>query len=104
MDADLLARPDRQRVGWRDRQHASCRRMADASRDDRYERRTGRAMRDFPFYQAFALFKLAIIMEGSYARFLLGQTDDPLFALIKQGAPALADAAWSVCNSASRPY
>jgi aminoglycoside phosphotransferase (APT) family kinase protein len=68
---------------------------------DRYERRTGRAMRDFPFYQALALFKLAIIMEGSYARFVLGQADDPLFAGMKQLVPALADAAWSVCGSAS---
>jgi aminoglycoside phosphotransferase (APT) family kinase protein len=68
---------------------------------DRYERRTGRAMRDFPFYQAFALFKLAIIMEGSYARFVRGQADDPLFAGMKQLVPALADAAWSVCGAAS---
>jgi aminoglycoside phosphotransferase (APT) family kinase protein len=68
---------------------------------DRYERRTGRAMRDFPFYQALALFKLAIIMEGSYARFVLGHADDPLFAGMKQLVPALADAAWSVCGSAS---
>jgi aminoglycoside phosphotransferase (APT) family kinase protein len=67
---------------------------------DRYERRTGRAMRDFPFYQAFALFKLAIIMEGSYARFVLGQADDPVFAASKQRVPALADAAWAVCNAA----
>jgi aminoglycoside phosphotransferase (APT) family kinase protein len=52
---------------------------------DRYERRTGRA----------------IIMEGSYARFVLGQTDDPLFAASKERVPALADAAWSVCNAAS---
>jgi aminoglycoside phosphotransferase (APT) family kinase protein len=66
---------------------------------DRYEHHTGRAMRDFPFYQAFALFKLAIIMEGSYARFVLGQTDDPLFAASKERVPALADAAWSVCNA-----
>ena len=56
---------------------------------------------DFPFYQALALFKLAIIMEGSYARFVLGQADDPLFAGMKQLVPALADAAWSVCGSAS---
>jgi len=68
---------------------------------DRYERRTGRAMRDFPFYQAFALFKLAIIMEGSYARFVRGQADDPLFAGMKTLVPTLADAAWSVCGSAS---
>jgi len=69
---------------------------------DRYERLTGRAMRDFPFYQAFALYKLAIISEGSYARFVRGQTDDPLFAGAKERVPALADAAWSVCNAAAR--
>jgi aminoglycoside phosphotransferase (APT) family kinase protein len=67
---------------------------------DLYEQRTGRAMRDFVFYQAFALFKLAIIMEGSYSRFVRGQTDDPLFAGLTERVPALADAAWKVCNSA----
>lgn len=66
---------------------------------DRYEAKTGRKMTNFPFYQAFAMFKLAIIMEGSYARFLLGQTDDPLFALTKERTPAMADAAWAVCQS-----
>jgi aminoglycoside phosphotransferase (APT) family kinase protein len=66
----------------------------------RYETQTGRAMRDFPFYRAFAIFKLAIIMEGSYARYLRGQTDDPLFAGLTERVPALADAAWRVCNSA----
>jgi aminoglycoside phosphotransferase (APT) family kinase protein len=70
----------------------------------RYESRTGRAMTRFPFYQAFAIFKLAIIMEGSYARYLRGQTDDPLFAGLTERVPALADAAWSVCRAAgARP-
>jgi len=66
---------------------------------DLYEERTSRVMREFPFYQAFALFKLAIIMEGSYSRFVRGQADDPLFAGMKERVPALADAAWSVCAS-----
>lgn len=69
---------------------------------ERYEKRTGRAMRDFAFYQAFAKFKLAIIMEGSYSRFLRGQTDDPLFAGLDERVPALADEAWAVCESARR--
>lgn len=69
---------------------------------ERYEKSTGLAMRDFPFYQAFALFKLAIIMEGSYSRFVRGQADDPLFIAMKERVPALADAAWAVCNSAPR--
>jgi len=69
---------------------------------DLYEDLTGRVMREFAFYQAFALFKLAIIMEGSYSRFVRGQADDPLFAGMKKRVPALADAAWSVCRSARR--
>jgi aminoglycoside phosphotransferase (APT) family kinase protein len=68
---------------------------------DRYEAKTGRKMMNFPFYQAFATFKLAIIMEGSYARFLLGQADDPLFAQMKERTPALADSAWKVCQAAN---
>jgi aminoglycoside phosphotransferase (APT) family kinase protein len=67
---------------------------------DRYEAKTGRKMTDFPFYQAFAIFKLAIIMEGSYSRFVLGQTDDPLFIQMKERVPALADNAWRVCQGA----
>ncbi len=67
---------------------------------ERYEANTGRVMRHFAFYEVFALFKLAIIMEGSYARFLHGQADDPLFAAMKERVPALADAAWAVCESA----
>jgi aminoglycoside phosphotransferase (APT) family kinase protein len=67
---------------------------------DRYEAKTGRKMKDFPFYQAFAIFKLAIIMEGSYGRFLLGQADDPLFDQMRERVPALADSAWKVCQAA----
>ncbi len=66
----------------------------------RYESKTGRAMREFAFYQVFAIFKLAIIMEGSYSRFVRGQADDPLFAGMKERVPALADAAWA---AACRP-
>jgi aminoglycoside phosphotransferase (APT) family kinase protein len=66
---------------------------------ERYEAKTGRAMRHFAFYEIFAMFKLAIILEGSYARFLHGQADDPMFAELKARVPALADAAWARCES-----
>jgi aminoglycoside phosphotransferase (APT) family kinase protein len=66
----------------------------------RYETKSRRAMRHFAFYEVLALFKLAIIMEGSYARFLHGQADDPLFAAMKERVPALADAAWALCEAA----
>ena len=67
---------------------------------DRYESKTGRKMREFALYEAFVIFKLAIIMEGSYSRFVRGQTDDPLFVGLKERVPALADAAWKVCGAA----
>ncbi len=67
---------------------------------DRYEAKSGRKMTNFAFYHAFALFKLAIILEGSYARYLAGQTDDPIFAEMKEAVPKLAEAAWMVCTRA----
>ncbi len=56
----------------------------------RYERRTGRSMRDLPFYTALATWKLAIILEGSYARHLRGTTDDPMFPQLEHAVPAIA--------------
>jgi aminoglycoside phosphotransferase (APT) family kinase protein len=43
----------------------------------RYEQRTGRLMRDFPFYLCFAIWKLAIILEGLYAHHLDGTAANP---------------------------
>jgi aminoglycoside phosphotransferase (APT) family kinase protein len=66
---------------------------------DCYERKSGRSMQDFTFYQVFSLYKLAIILEGSYARYLSGQADDPLFATYARRVPAIAEVAWSLCQS-----
>jgi aminoglycoside phosphotransferase (APT) family kinase protein len=66
---------------------------------DRYEAKSGRKMGNFAFYEAFAIFKLAIIMEGSYSRFVNGQTDDPLFIAMKERVPAMAESAWKACNA-----
>ncbi len=65
-----------------------------------YERKSGRAMRGFAFYEIFSLFKLAIIGEGSYARYLGGQADDPVFATYDLRIPAMAEVAWSLCEKA----
>lgn len=65
-----------------------------------YEKKSGRAMRDFAFYEIFSLFKLAIILEGSYSRYLSGQADDPMFATYDVRVPGIADVAWSLCQSA----
>ncbi|HET9199969.1 MAG TPA: phosphotransferase family protein [Dehalococcoidia bacterium] len=56
----------------------------------RYEEKTGRSMREFAFYEALAVWKLAILLNASYARFLQGTTDDQMFAGLKEGVPALA--------------
>jgi aminoglycoside phosphotransferase (APT) family kinase protein len=57
---------------------------------ERYVERSGRDVGDLGFYVALALWKCAILLEGSYARHLAGATDDPLFALLGDGVPALA--------------
>jgi aminoglycoside phosphotransferase (APT) family kinase protein len=64
---------------------------------ERYEQKAARPMRDFNFYQVFSLYKLAIILEGSYSRYLSGQADDPLFATYDQRVPDIAEVAWSLC-------
>jgi len=57
---------------------------------ERYRERTGRALTDIVFYTALAVWKLAVLLEGSYARHLAGVTDDPFFAELEEGVPALA--------------
>ncbi|MDQ3951416.1 MAG: phosphotransferase family protein [Actinomycetota bacterium] len=57
---------------------------------ERYARRTGRDVSDLTWYQVLAVWKLAILLEGSYARHLTGMTDDPFFAEMEHGVPALA--------------
>ncbi|MEM1110391.1 MAG: phosphotransferase family protein [Pseudomonadota bacterium] len=44
---------------------------------DRYARATGRDMSHFQWYQAFAAWKLAIVLEASYAKFLSGESKNP---------------------------
>jgi len=59
---------------------------------DRYAERSGRIVdpNDLAFYLVLAVWKLAILLEGSYARHLAGLTDDPFFAYLEEGVPALA--------------
>jgi aminoglycoside phosphotransferase (APT) family kinase protein len=57
---------------------------------DSYAQRTGRDLRALRWYQALALWKASIFLEGSYARHLAGTTSDPYFAGLEIGVPALA--------------
>ncbi len=47
---------------------------------DRYEEQTCRAVPDALFYYCFGLFKIAVIVQQIYARYVRGHTQDPRFA------------------------
>ncbi|HEV3474025.1 MAG TPA: phosphotransferase family protein [Actinomycetota bacterium] len=73
-----------------------------ATRDElvaRYAERSGRHPGDLTWYVVLALWKLAILLEGSYARHLAGVTDDPFFALLEEGVPALGRRALEVAHA-----
>jgi aminoglycoside phosphotransferase (APT) family kinase protein len=65
---------------------------------ERYAERTGRRLDDVAFYMTLAVWKLAILLEASYARHLAGTTDDPFFALLDEGVPALLRRARGICG------
>lgn len=65
---------------------------------ERYSARSGRRIADLDFYIALAIWKLAILLEGSYKRYLTGTTDDPFFQMLDKGVPALAARALAVCR------
>ncbi len=58
-----------------------------------YATRSGRDLGALGFYCALGLFKLACIMEGSYARYRAGTSDDAYFAALETSVPALAERA-----------
>ena len=64
-----------------------------------YEERSGRSTSDLRWYQALALWKTAVFMEGNYKRSLAGTTDDPYLKLFDEGVPQLAEAAWRAANA-----
>ena len=64
-----------------------------------YEERTGRPMSALNWYQALALWKAAVFMEGNYKRSLAGTTDDPFLKMFDEGVPALAEAAYEASRA-----
>jgi aminoglycoside phosphotransferase (APT) family kinase protein len=69
---------------------------------ERYARRSGRAVPSLVFYVTLAIWKLAILLEGSYKRYLAGTTDDPFFPLLEFCVPALAARALHICLGQER--
>jgi len=64
----------------------------------RYEDRSGRSMSALNWYQALALWKAAVFMEGNYKRFQAGKSDDQYLALFDRGVPMLAEKAREIAR------
>ena len=66
---------------------------------DRYEQRSGRAMRDLDWYVTLAIWKAVVFMEGNYKRAVAGSTDDPYLKSFGEGVEQLAERALEVTRS-----
>lgn len=69
------------------------------SRDEvasRYGERTGLDLANVSWFETFALFKTAVVLEQIYVRFVKGQTQDERFKALGEFVPQLARAA-AVC-------
>ena len=56
-------------------------------------------MTDLRWYQALALWKAAVFMEGNYKRAMLGNSDDPYLKGFGEGVVRLAEAAKRITES-----
>jgi aminoglycoside phosphotransferase (APT) family kinase protein len=59
----------------------------------RYVARSGRDLAAIGFFETFALFKLAVVLQQIYVRFVRGQTKDERFALMGESVRRLAEIA-----------
>jgi aminoglycoside phosphotransferase (APT) family kinase protein len=68
------------------------------SRDDlvvRYAARTGRDVRHMAWYQAFAVWKLAVVVEAAWGQHVRGELRTPYTAALERDVPLMFDeAAW----------
>ncbi|MFZ4515688.1 MAG: phosphotransferase family protein [Acidimicrobiia bacterium] len=69
-----------------------------------YAARTGAALEQFAFYEAFAHYKLAIIAEGIHTRYTMGLTVGDGFAQVGDAVPELAAAARKLAVAAQRQH
>ena len=65
----------------------------------RYEERSGRSMSALNWYQALALWKAAVFMEGNFKRYQAGNSDDEYLGLFDRGVPMLAEKAREIAHS-----
>jgi aminoglycoside phosphotransferase (APT) family kinase protein len=59
----------------------------------RYAARSGRDLGSIGFFETFALFKLAVVLQQIYVRFVRGQTKDERFAAMGESVRRLAEIA-----------
>jgi aminoglycoside phosphotransferase (APT) family kinase protein len=62
----------------------------------RYADRSGRDVSQIEWYHVFARWKLAIVLEGSYAKFMRGQSDKPVHERFGQQADLLLTSAMAM--------
>lgn len=65
---------------------------------ERYEDRTGFVFENDRFYRTLAVYKLAALGEMFFRRYLEGNSDDPMYPLMEDRVPALADRAMRIID------
>jgi aminoglycoside phosphotransferase (APT) family kinase protein len=60
---------------------------------ERYAKYTDLGLEQLAWYQALALWKLAILLETGYRRYLAGTTSDEFLGTLKHGVPTIAEQA-----------
>jgi len=64
----------------------------------RYASSAGRDVSRIAFYETFALYKVAVVVQQIYVRYARGQTKDPRFASFEGRVVGLAEAALEVAE------
>jgi aminoglycoside phosphotransferase (APT) family kinase protein len=67
---------------------------------DRYATKSGRDLSSLRFFEVFALFKIAVVIQQIFFRYVRGQTDDPRFATFGERVTYLARHASSLVEHA----
>ncbi|HEX8774065.1 MAG TPA: phosphotransferase family protein [Pyrinomonadaceae bacterium] len=67
---------------------------------ERYDARTGFDLANITFYEVFAVFKLAVVLQQIFYRYRRGQTDDPRFASLDERVVWLARIATTLVEKA----
>ena len=68
-----------------------------------YERASGRDVSQIEFYEVLALYKLAVISEGAYARWRAGLTAGEGFENVVRASIPLCEAAFAIAERSSLP-